>query len=94
MARHAIEQRETSGLYLATGARSKRSSSWDRSGANADWASIAAGETTVLLDTSGPGCVTHLYFVIGFNEITDWRDGILRCFWDGESTPSVEVPRS
>jgi hypothetical protein len=24
--------------------------------------------------------------------LTDYRDAILRCYWDGEATPSVEVP--
>ena len=27
-----------------------------------------------------------------FPELTDYRDAILRCYWDGEATPSVETP--
>ena len=42
--------------------------------------------------TTGPGCVTHLYCALAFPELTDYRDAILRCWWDGEATPSVEVP--
>jgi len=36
--------------------------------------------------------VTHLYCALAFPEVTDYRDAILRCWWDGEATPSVEVP--
>ena len=45
-----------------------------------------------LLEEVGAGCITHVYVVLGFHELTDWRDAILRCYWDGEPTPSVEVP--
>jgi hypothetical protein len=92
MSTHPVELHVSSGLFLATGARSHRSSSWDRLGANLDYVPVRAGETVVLLDTEGPGCITHIYTVMGFNEITDWRDAILRCWWDGEAHPSVEVP--
>lgn len=33
-----------------------------------------------------------MYFVMGFNELTDYRDAILRCYWDNEADPSVQVP--
>lgn len=69
-----------------------RSSSWDRSGANDDFVRVHPGETVVLLDEAGPGCVTHLYCAMVGPELTDHRDAILRCYWDGEETPSVEVP--
>lgn len=79
-------------LFTHTGARSRRSSSWDRTGGNWDFVVVAPGQTVVLLEHDGPGCVTHLYCALAFPEITDYRDAILRCFWDGEDTPSVEVP--
>jgi hypothetical protein len=71
---------------------SRRSSSWDRSGANHDWYEVEAGETITLLEHDGPGCVTHLYFAMMYPEIADYRDAILRCYWDDASVPSVEVP--
>jgi hypothetical protein len=69
----------------------KRASSYDRSGGNADYRKIAPGETLVLLDDRGPGEITHIWS-------TMWAGGVplkglvLRMYWDGESTPSVESP--
>jgi len=51
-----------------------------------------AGETVTLMDVDGPGVIQHIW--IGTE--TDWagngRACILRFYWDGEETPSVEVP--
>lgn len=89
---HPLDRHPLRNLFTATGARSRRSSSWDRSGGNWDFVVVGPGQTTVLLEHEGPGCVTHLYCALAFPEVTDYRDAILRCFWDGEATPSVEVP--
>ncbi len=70
----------------------KRSSSWDRTGRNDDYIRIGPGETVTLLDECGAGCITRIYLALAAPELTDHRDGILRCFWDGEESPSVEVP--
>ncbi|MEA2255041.1 MAG: hypothetical protein QOG35_1086 [Solirubrobacteraceae bacterium] len=43
-------------------ARSARVSSWDHTGGNADAFVIMPGETAVLADLEGPGCITHLWF--------------------------------
>jgi D-arabinan exo alpha-(1,3)/(1,5)-arabinofuranosidase (non-reducing end) len=72
--------------------RSRRASSWDRSGANRDWIEIEAGETALLMEHQGAGCITHLYFALMYPEISDYRDAILRCRWDGADQPSVETP--
>ena len=92
MDRHPLARHPLATLFTATGARSRRASSWDRTGGNMDFVVVGPGETTVLLEQDGPGCVTHLYCALAFPELTDYRDAILRCWWDGESTPSVEVP--
>jgi hypothetical protein len=42
-------------------ARSARVSSWDRTGGNADAFVVMPGETAVLADLEGPGCITHLW---------------------------------
>ncbi len=89
---HAIHGHPSSALLIASGAVSRRASSWDRSGANRDRVLVGPGETVTLLETAQPGCINHLYFVVGFNELTDYRDAILRCYWDGAVTPAVEVP--
>ena len=69
----------------------KRASSYDRSGGNADYRHIAAGETLVLMDERGPGEITHFW-------TTMWAEGpalkalVLRMYWDEETSPSVESP--
>jgi hypothetical protein len=71
---------------------SKRSSSYDRSGGNADFRHLAPGRTLVLLDASGPGEVTHVWMTINDRERFHLKKLVLRMYWDGEPTPSVETP--
>jgi hypothetical protein len=73
-------------------ATSRRSSSWDTTGGNHDFVAVHAGETITLLHQAGPGCVRHLYVAMIMPELSDYRDAILRCYWEGSSVPSVEVP--
>src|SRR5690242_19560912 len=70
----------------------KRSSSYDRSGANADMRLVAPGETLTVLDESGPGAITHIWFTIATEESFHLKKLVLRMYWDGEPTPSVEAP--
>ncbi|MBI3831315.1 MAG: DUF2961 domain-containing protein [Planctomycetes bacterium] len=65
-----------------------RCSSWDRSGRNADWWDFAPGETRVLADIKGPGCITHLWMTQGKH----YRECLLRFYWDNAKEPSVVVP--
>jgi hypothetical protein len=92
MERHPLEHHPLRSLFTLTGGRSRRASSWDRSGGNRDFITVGPGETATLMEHDGPGCITHVYCALAFPELTDYRDAILRCFWDGEATPSVEVP--
>lgn len=50
---------------------------------------IPAGETHVMAEIKGPGAITHMWMA-PVPEV--YRNGILRMYWDGEETPSVEVP--
>ncbi len=86
MSRHALE------TARIRPARSYRESSWERNGANDDAYRIDAGQTKVLADIEGPGIITHIYFTVIDPNPLDYRDGILRMYWDNEETPSVEVP--
>ncbi|KPK86397.1 MAG: hypothetical protein AMJ81_01405 [Phycisphaerae bacterium SM23_33] len=76
--------------------RSKRGSSWDRTGGNRDWVTIEAGATQVLLAEPGAGCVRHFYWTYiedrEQRRLNVFRGLVLRAFWDGEETPSVEAP--
>ena len=69
-------------------ARTLRASSWDTSGRNADFWRIAPGETRVLADIQGPGCITHIWMT----QRQGYREVLLRIYWDGEEHPSVLCP--
>lgn len=68
--------------------RTLRESSWDRTGRNADFWQIKPGETKVLADIKGPGCITHLWMA----QASGYRECLLKFYWDGASQPSVNVP--
>jgi Protein of unknown function (DUF2961) len=70
----------------------KRISSYDRSGGNADFRQIAPGETLTLFDEAGPGTITHVWITIATDEQFHLKKLVLRMYWDGEATPSVEAP--
>jgi len=72
--------------------KTRRSSSWDRTGGNDDYVHVEAGATATLLDITGPGVITHLWFTINSSDKMHLKNLVLRAWWDGESTPSVEVP--
>jgi hypothetical protein len=46
-------------------------------------------EATVLADIEGSGAIQHIWITV---HPKAWRAIILRMYWDGEETPSVEVP--
>jgi hypothetical protein len=69
-----------------------RVSSYDRSGGNGDARRIAPGETLTLLDEAGPGIITHVWVTIASEDPDHLKALVLRMFWDGEATPSVESP--
>ena len=70
----------------------KRSSSYDRSGGNQDFRRVPPGETLTVLDESGPAIITHIWFTLADNEAYHLKKLVLRMYWDGEATPSVETP--
>lgn len=70
----------------------KRASSYDRTGGNNDFYKIAAGDTIPLLDDSGPGIITHIWITIASPEQYHLKKLVLRMYWDGEASPSVEAP--
>ncbi len=49
---------------------------------------IKAGETFTAAEISGSGAIQHIWMTPTGN----WRHLILRMYWDGEETPSVEAP--
>jgi hypothetical protein len=70
-------------------------SSYDRRGGNSDWVTVEPGETHTLVDHTGAGVVRRWWITIApRNDHEIQRQLIVRCYWDGEETPSVEVPVS
>lgn len=49
---------------------------------------IQPKQTFVVADIQGSGAIQHIWMTPTGN----WRHEILRFYWDGETTPSVEVP--
>jgi hypothetical protein len=76
--------------------RTKRASSWDKSGKNNDWLTIPPGGKASLLTESGAGCIRHFYWAYveadEAKRLNMFRGVVLRIFWDGSDKPSVEVP--
>jgi hypothetical protein len=72
--------------------KARRSSSWDRTGANADAIPVDAGATATLLDVTGAGVITHIWFTINSHDQHHLKNLVLRAWWDGESSPSIEAP--
>lgn len=51
--------------------------------------SLEPGETKVLADIQGPGCINEFFITTDHVYLSEL---ILRMYWDGEENPSVEVP--
>jgi hypothetical protein len=72
--------------------KTARSSSWDKSGGNNDAVKVEPGAVATLLDVTGAGVVTHLWFTINSSDEHHLKNLLLRAWWDGEAMPSVEAP--
>jgi hypothetical protein len=72
--------------------KTRRSSSWDRTGANSDRVPLEPGATAPLLDVNGAGVITHIWFTIGSQDKWHLKNLVLRAWWDGETMPSIEAP--
>jgi len=72
----------------------KRLSSYDKKGGNRDHLVIKSGETAIIGEVEGAGCITHVWCTCRCTTRHYLRNAILRMYWDGESeeNPSVEVP--
>lgn len=72
--------------------RTRRVSSWDRTGGNDDRLHIQPGETAVLADIQDAGCINHIWCTIDCAQEHYLRRIVLRMRWDNEDAYSVEVP--
>ena len=72
--------------------RSKRASSFDRDGNNSDFWYYEPGQKKIMMESDTPGCVKHIWMTVGGGGPNFLRALIIRMWWDGEETPSVECP--
>jgi Protein of unknown function (DUF2961) len=94
----AAQVKSTEGEYVlpeyacAQNYRSRKQSSYDRTGGNDDAWPIAAGGTKEVFSSDGPGVITHIWFTIAADSRYHLKEIVLRMYWDGEAKPSVETP--
>lgn len=93
-----MEGRALENLFLLGPERSRRVSSYDRSGGNHDWLDLPAGQLREFAAISGCGIVRHIWCTHWTGD-PDWKEEplalrklILRIYWDGEEEPSVQAP--
>ncbi|KYH40673.1 MAG: hypothetical protein AYL32_010290 [Candidatus Bathyarchaeota archaeon B26-2] len=72
--------------------RSRRVSSYDKTGGNRDFWRIDGGDRRVLAEIEGPACIKHIWMTLGIPREDYLRRIVLRFYWDGCSEPSVECP--
>lgn len=72
--------------------QTRKQSSYDRTGGNHDFWSIAAGQTSPVFESSGPGIITHLWFTIDAQSPNHLKELVLRAYWEGNAQPAVETP--
>lgn len=73
------------------GVKSRRWSSYDKTGGNGDIWPIPTGKTIVLGEMEGAGCIRHIWMTTTDNN-SNLRRLIIRMYWDVEETPSVQCP--
>jgi hypothetical protein len=79
-------------IQLQSNVRTRRISSFDRTGGNSDRIPIASGERVDIAQMDGAGIVKHIWITIACADPMLRRNAILRMYWDGETHPSVESP--
>src|SRR5688572_33464673 len=72
--------------------RSKRISSYNRLGGNADKIFIGAGETVSIAHIKGAGIVKHIWMTLSHKDPLHHRNLLIRIYWDGSEHPSVQSP--
>jgi hypothetical protein len=74
--------------------KSRRVSSYDRSGGNGDNVSrIADGAKLDILNVPGSGIIKHIWITLAPGaETLNRNDVVLRMYWDGQPYPSVDAP--
>jgi hypothetical protein len=72
--------------------RSRKQSSHDTTGGNADAWPIKAGQQKEIFNVQGAGAISHIWFTISAQSPLHLKELVLRAYWDGLAKPSVEAP--
>jgi hypothetical protein len=67
-------------------------SSFDSSGGDNDWITIAPGKKAVIFEAEGPGMISRIWLAVDSRDPYFLRRVVIRMYWDKETRPSVEVP--
>ncbi len=70
----------------------KRVSSYDPTGANADFTFIKTKQKYVICDIKGAGIIRHIWMTLACSDPFYLRKAVIRIWWDDEPEPSVECP--
>ena len=81
-----------SGLDLPKPYRARRVSSYDTTGGNRDFATVAPKAAHVAADIKGAGRIVHMWFTVSTMEASYLKTTRLKIFWDGSAEPAVDVP--
>lgn len=69
-------------IYQIRDLKTKRISSFDRSGGNRDYIRIESGETSTIADIRGAGIIKHIWITIASDDPMLRRNAIIRMHWD------------
>ncbi len=70
----------------------KRISSYDKTGANADFFTYKGNEIREICNIEGAGMIKHIWMTIASGDPYYLRKTVIRMWWDNEEHPSVECP--
>jgi len=86
-------------LFYLADCTSRRVSSYDVEGANDDWYTLQPGEIRELANIQGCGIIRHIWCTLlalypkDMSNVPYYpRKIVLRTYWDGETSPSIEAP--
>lgn len=80
------------GLAKLRSFKTRRISSFDKTGGNGDCIVIKEGETKSIAEIDGAGIIKHIWITINCDDAMLRRNAIIRMYWDGEENPSIEAP--
>lgn len=79
-------------MYHQKSVKTRRISSYDKTGGNGDCRRIAAGETEILADIAGTGIIKHIWFTAACEEPMYRRKLILRMLLEPRTAPQCSCP--